>query len=257
MFRFVPPKTLRPPLWVKLTLPSMVTKFAMFSDRLSAKKAKPLTSPVPNFTAMVRPLMVTDSSMARPVVFTRKPARPPTLTPPAATAISPESTPARPCGKITNAPSALRRPFPETVRLTFAMPRRVTLLLSLRVACSKRKSPCSTTLLTVTSVSNAVTCRYGPAGRLSSIVSAPSAKVSFTGASVVLIRMPSVLEMLTPVIADEASVADSSPATPCWVRTKAPSPFSTDSSTVLPLLKLSRASRIETRTTFCPSATVV
>ena len=162
----------------------MVTKLPMFSVRSSAKNANRSPSDAPNFTLMTRPLTSMVSSTAPPLLFTRKPARPPRLAPPAETAISPLMIPATPVGVITNAPSAFLIPCPLTLTSTFARAIRVTFVPFARVLWSKRKSPRSNTPPTVMFVLNTPTRRNGPAGRSSSMVVPATTNISFTAAIV-------------------------------------------------------------------------
>ena len=92
----VPAKIWRSDRLVKLTLPSMVTKSPMLSDKSSPNTWKTFPSDGPNLMAISREPAVMVSSTAPPVLLMRKPSRPLTLAPPPEAEMLPVSTPATP-----------------------------------------------------------------------------------------------------------------------------------------------------------------
>ena len=67
-----------------------------------------------------------------------------TLTIPVSRVARPETTPATPVGRITNAPDPSANPWSSYVIAAFVMATQTYRLLSARVACAKRRSPLNT-----------------------------------------------------------------------------------------------------------------
>jgi len=100
-----PAKTLRLPLSTKLTLPSMVTKFAIVMVRSETEKANRSPSDSLNRITMERPFISMVSSTAPPVLLIRRMMLPLPSTDPTPTAAVPERRPAIPVLEMIKPPS--------------------------------------------------------------------------------------------------------------------------------------------------------
>ena len=183
----VPPDSV---VLLKLTLPSIVTKFAILIVKSDSETSNISPSSAPKRITIVLSVNSIVSSTAPSVLLIRSRIEAPASRPPAAISALPDITPAIPEPRITKPPSPFvnvaASPATSTATSTSDAAICTTVVASGRVPLSKKKLPLRVLPATVTSPPTTSTRTKGPAGRSSNCVCPLISKASVTGADIVL-----------------------------------------------------------------------